>query len=334
MVNNINEVINNSLGIDKSRLIDNIKLLVNQMKDAIDINKDNIIEANNIDLKNNNGFKIDFDVINNILSNVLKENIVYGDVTLSLKDDNKKMIYGKQIMDIGNVVVVTDGNPYTLIEMFLRNFIVGNAIIFTNEGYMFGVNNLFINIFQGVLEKNDINRSLVQICVTEELDKLLNNFANIDLVIGVGNRELQNKVLKLSRNKTIVSGYENFDIYVDDSTHLDFLNKVMQTGLEFNIYINENLRVTHEQAMMVSDIDEAISQINYTGSRYSSAIFTNSKENATKFIREVKSSIVTINTSPTIERLIDIRQSDLYNEKTIIYPSANNTTDDGIEIYL
>lgn len=50
-------------------------------------------------------------------------------------------------------------------------------------------------------------------------------------------------------------------------------------------------------------------------------IFSNlEKENAPKFVKEVKSKIVTVNTSPTIERIIDIEQKDLINEKTIIYP--------------
>jgi len=62
---------------------------------------------------------------------------------------------------------------------------------------------------------------------------------------------------------------------------------------------------------LVDDIDEAIAQINYNGSRYSSAIFTSSSKNASKFIKQIKSKIITINTSPTIERIIDIKQSDL-----------------------
>ena len=76
----------------------------------------------------------------------------------------------------------------------------------------------------------------------------------------------------------------------------------------------------YSNSIIVSDIDEAIAQINYNGNRYSSAIFTSSTENASKFIKQVKSKIVTINTSPTIERIIDIKQTDIINEKTIIYP--------------
>ena len=87
----------------------------------------------------------------------------------------------------------------------------------------------------------------------------------------------------------------------------------------------------NSNSIIVSDIDEAIAQINYNGNRYSSAIFTSSTENASKFIKQVKSKIVTINISPTIERIIDINQSDLTIEKTIIYPfsfkfDGNNDT--------
>ena len=74
--------------------------------------------------------------------------------------------------------------------------------------------------------------------------------------------------------------------------------------------------------MEVEDIDEAIGEINYNGNNYNATIFTNNEENAAKFIREVHSSLVTINTSPTIEQLCDIKQSDLITERTIIYPAT------------
>ena len=45
------------------------------------------------------------------------------------------------------------------------------------------------------------------------------------------------------------------------------------------------------------------------------------------FFKEVKSSIVVVNTSPTIERIIDIKQENLYKEKTIIYPNSFKFTD-------
>ena len=318
--NNINKIISNALQVNKDILSKNIKPIITQIKKALESNKEAIVQANSIDKKNNNGFIIDFNIINNIFSNLEKENVFYGDVTLSQKDEEKKIVYGTQIMDYGNVVVITDGNPYAIIEMVIRNIMAGNTTIFSNNGFMFGTNQLLIQIIQSVLEQFNISKYLVQIYVSENFDEVLSNFANIDLVVCIGNHSLQNMILHKSKNKTIVSGYENFDLYIEDTSHIDFLNKIVNTGLNIQLYINSDTKLDHSSAIIVNDVDEAIAQINYNGSKYSSAIFTTSTENASKFVKEVKSKIVTINTSPTIERIIDIKQTDLINEKTIIYP--------------
>ena len=327
--NNINKIITNSLQVNKDNLSKNIKAIIIQIKNALEINKEAIKSANSIDKKNNNGFILDFNIIKNIFSNLEKENLFYGDVTLSQKDEEKNILYGTQIMDIGNVVVITDGNPYTIIEMIIRNIMAGNTTIFSNNGFMFGTNQLLIQIIQSVLEQFNISKYLVQIYVSENFDEVLSNFANIDLVVCIGNHSFQNMILNKSKNRTIVSGYENFDLYIEDVSHIEFLNKIVNTGLNIQLYINSDTNLDHSSAIMVNDIDEAITQINYNGSNYSSSIFTTSKENASKFIKEVKSKIVTINTSPTIERIIDIKQNDLINKKIIIYP-FNFKLDDNI----
>lgn len=321
MQDSINTIISNALIVNKDILSKNIKPIINQIKIALERNKEAILQANKIDQKNNNGFIIDFNIINNILCNLENETVLYGHVTLSQKDDEKKIIYGKEILDYGNVIVINDGNPYITIEMAIRNIMAGNTTIISNSGFMIGTNQLLIQIIQSVLEQFNISKYLVQIYISENFDEVLSNFANIDLVVCIGNHSLQNMILSKSKNKTIVSGYENFDLYIEDNSHIDFLNKIIKTGLNIQLYINSNTKLDYSSAIIVNDVDEAIAQINYNGSRYSSAIFTNSSENASKFIKEVKSKIVTINTSPTIERIIDIKQTDLINEKTIIYPT-------------
>ena len=322
--NDINKIINNALLVDKKNLFDNIKPILKNIKISIKDNQDILLQANKIDTKNNNAFQLSFDIIDNIFKRVEKENIFYKDVTLLQKDDNKKIIYGKQIMDYGNVVIITDGNPYLSLEMILRNIIAGNTIVLVNNGFMYGTNNLIVNIVQSILENYKVSKNLIQLFINDDYKEVLNNYANIDLVVCIGNHELQRLIIRESKNKVITSGYENFDLYIEDTKHLDFLNKIINTGLNVNLYINKDTNLDYDTAIIVSDIDEAIAQINYNGSRYSSAIFTSSNFNASKFIREVKSSIVTVNTSPTIERICDIKQLDLVYEKTIIYPYEFN----------
>ena len=324
MQNNINTIIANALQVDKN-IDKNIMDIISQIKKAINSNKEAIIQVNKIDKKNNNGFIMDFNIIDNIFSIIEKENIKYGNVTLQQKDD--ELMYGKQLFDVGNVVVINDGNPYVIIEMALRNLLALNTTIFSNNGFMYGTNQFLIQIMQTVLEQFKVSQNFIQLYTSDNYSDVLKNFANIDLVVCIGNHELQNTILNKSKNKTIVSGYENFDLYVEDKTNMDFLNKIVNSGVNIQIFINNNCTIKHPDAIMVDDIDEAIAQINYNGNRYSSAIFTKNSNNASKFIKEVKSKIVTINTSPTIERIIDIKQSDLMIEKTIIYPIDYKITD-------
>lgn len=320
MEDNASKIISNALSVGKINLYNNIENIIKEVEKALFINKDLILEANKIDQKNNNGFIMDFNILNNIFKNLEKETIIYGNVTLSEKDEEKKIIYGKQIMDYGNVLIINDGNPYVIIEMALRNILAGNTIIFANKGYMYGTNNLIINIIETVLEKFEVSKYLIQLYVTEEFDSILSNYANINLVVCIGNRNLQNIILNKSKIKTITSGYENFDIYIEDDSHIDLLKRIVVTGLNIQLYINNDLKLDYKDAILVRDIDEAIGQINYNGSKYSASIFTKSTDNASRFMREVNSRNITVNASPTIERIIDIKQSDLIIEKTIIYP--------------
>lgn len=320
MDNNIDKIIENILKVDINNLEKNIKMIIYNIKKSLNINKDLIEETNKLDIKNKNGFILDFNIINNIFSNIDKDNLYYKDVTLSKRDIKENIIYGKEIMNIGNVIVINDKNPYILIEMIIRNIKAGNKLIIANNTYMYLTNKLIIKLVQDILEEFNISRNLIQLYVTDNYDSLLSNYANIDLVICIGNANLQKLILNKSKNKTIISGYENFDLYIDDIKDIDFLNKIINSNLDISLYINSNLNIDYPTAILVNDCDEAIKQINYNGSKFSSSIFTNSSINASKFINRVNSKIITVNTSPSIERTLDITQKDLITYKTIIYP--------------
>ena len=320
MDNNIDKIIENILKVDINNLEKNIKMIIYNIKKSLNINKDLIEETNKLDINNKNGFILDFNIINNIFSNIDKDNLYYKDVTLSKRDIKENIIYGKEIMNIGNVIVINDKNPYILIEMIIRNIKAGNKLIIANNTYMYLTNKLIVKLVQDILEEFNISRNLIQLYVTDNYDSLLSNYANIDLVICIGNANLQKLILNKSKNKTNISGYENFDLYIDDIKDIDFLNKIINSNLDISLYINSNLNIDYPTAILVNDCDEAIKQINYNGSKFSSSIFTNSSINASKFINQVNSKIITVNTSPSIERTLDITQKDLITYKTIIYP--------------
>ena len=129
-------------------------------------------------------------------------------------------------------------------------------------------------------------------------------------------------------NLVLLLDYTNYNIYVEDSDNVSFINEIISLGINFTLYVKEHVGIEADMAIYVSDCEEAIGQINMSKSSYGAAIFTKDMNNASMFINKVNSKIVTVNTSPTIERVLDIKQSDLYNEKTIVYPSIFNVVDE------
>ena len=103
---------------------------------------------------------------------------------------------------------------------------------------------------------------------------------------------------------------------------MDLINKIRESNFEIQYYVKDSIEEEFDNEIRVSDIEEAIAQINYNGSKYATAIFTESSDNASHFIKEVKSSYITVNTSPTIEIMMDIETIDLALEKTVIYPNS------------
>lgn len=328
---NINDIILNTMNsIDYNLKID-LKKIIESLKQELNSNFPILLEANNIDL-NNNGFKINLDTINNIFDLVLKENYQYGDVTLSQRNEELNITYGKQISNIGTICTIFDGNTYTLIEMLLRNILSNNSNIFVYNNYMYGTNTYIIEITKEILRQNNLDPNMVNQYITNDYKVILNNTTSIDLVICIGSKELQSKILENSKIKTITSGYLHSEIYIDSLEHIDFLEKIMSTSRNITLYAKEELGIKNPDVIQVLDEDEAISVINNTGSRYSTSIFTTSSDMASKFLKEIKSKQVLVNTSPTIEQFLDIKQEELYIEKTIIYPVSNKLDGNRIEI--
>lgn len=298
----------------------NLNNLLTEIKETLDKTFNVLEEANKIDLKNNNGFKVELSIFDNIIDNCLKEEITYGKVIDNLKNDEKKYYYGKEIESLGTICLIFDGNPYTLLELILRNLIVNNSLLISYNGYMYGTNNYLVEAIKNVLTHNQMDSNQINIYANDNIYQVLNYYTSYDLVIAIGNRELQNNALKQTHNKIITSGYENFDLYIESLTNLDFIKAFIKLNNNITIYYQEDLNIDIPNAIPVNNLDEAIYFINTNGSLYSTSIFTDNKDNAHTFIKEVKSKQVLVNTSPLANHPLDINETSLCNEKIIIYP--------------
>lgn len=289
--------------------------------ELLDESKENIEKANKIDVKNDNGFKINFDMFQKLKKEINNIEDIYRKV-ISMNKNENNYIVGKQSDNLGTICLVYDGNTYCLLELVLKAILTHNSIIITSESdYMKATNELIVILIQRILEAYNIDKNLIQILYTSRVEELLSNSTSINKVIAIGNRNFQNKIIKISKVEVISKGYNYFDLYIEDLTNLPFIKKIIKEEENIDIYVKRGFKVPFEDYIEVEDIDEAIAQINFNTSGYSSSIFTDNNQNASAFLREVKTDNVSVNSSPLIENIVDVDINLLLTKKNMLYPN-------------
>lgn len=305
---------NMDINIDGKRIVQSIFELLEESKESIE-------KANKIDVKNGNGFKINFDMFQKLINEVNDSEDIYRKV-ISMNKNENNYLEGKQTDNLGTICLVYDGNTYCLLELVLKSILTHNSIIITSESdYMKATNELIVILVQRILEVYNIDKNLVQILYTSRIEELLSNNMSINKVIAIGNKNFQDKIRKVSKIEVISKGYNYFDLYIEDLTNLTFINKIVKEDENINIYVKSDLKVPFEDYIEVEDIDEAVAQINFNTSGYSSSIFTDNNQNASVFLREVKTDNVSVNSSPLIQNIVDIDIDLLITKKNMFYPN-------------
>lgn len=321
-MDNIREILGNATmaytnmdaNIDGKKIVQSIFELLEESKESIE-------KANKIDAKNDNGFKINFDMFQKLKSEINNIEDVYRKV-ISMNKNENNYLEGKQTDNLGTICLVYDGSTYCLLELVLKAILTHNSIIITSESdYMKATNELIVILVRRALEAYNIDKNLVQILYTSRIEELLSNSTSINKVIAIGNRNFQNKIRKASKVEVISKGYNYFDLYIEDLTNLTFIKRIVKEDENIDIYVKSGLKVPFEDYIEVEDIDEAIAQINFNTSGYSSSIFTDDNQNASVFLREVKADNVSVNSSPLIENNIDIDINLLLSRKNMFYPN-------------
>lgn len=321
-MNNIREILGNAImahtnmdfNIDGMEVVKNIFELLEE-------NKENIDKANKIDVKNHNGFKLNFSMLQKLNNKIKDIKDTYRNVVYMNQNENN-YLEGKQTDKLGTICIVYDGNTYYLLEFVLKGIITHNSIIITSESdYMKATNELIIILIKRILEAYGIDKNLVQIIYTSRIEELLSNSTSINKVFAIGNKSLQDKIKKVSKVEVICKGYNNFDIYIEDLTNITLIQKIINENENIDIYVRNDLSVPFENYIGVEDFEEAIGQINFNTSGYSSSIFTNNYQNASIFLREIKADNISVNSSPLIEGIIDIDINLFLIRKNMFYPS-------------
>ncbi|HOJ78778.1 MAG TPA: aldehyde dehydrogenase family protein [Bacillota bacterium] len=227
-------------------------------------------------------------------------------------------IYGTQQESIGVFGVIYEGDPYITAGLVARAIATHNAMILcTNKNIT--TNGLIIELTKKVLSANKCPADLVQI-VFEGETELCQNSLRINRVLVIGDREKQQEVIEKARVEVMTSGYDHYEIYIEDEVDRELISKIIKSKAKIKILVNEDLKQNYEGLETVDDIDHAIAEINRSGSGFSASIITKDRKNAVKFMTEVKAKTVSVNASPMIHGGFDINFEDLMLKKNVFYP--------------
>jgi len=276
--------------------------------------------ANELDIKNNNGYEIDFSIINKIKKELLVSEDIYRKV-LSMNKNENNYLEGRQIDNLGTIGVIYNGNSYILLELALKSILSHNSIIFSCNEYMMGTNELLIILIKRALKEYKIDENLVQADYSGDYSKLLESNISLNKIIVIGDRKLQNNVKKQAKTNLVCKGYDSYDIYIGDLTNISLINQIVCQNKNIDIYIQKDLISPFNDAIEVEDIDEAIAQINFNTTGYSSAIFTDDSQKGSKFLREIKSENISVNASPILNKFLNIDIGEMLFVKNMYFPS-------------
>lgn len=318
---NVREVLANAIWAHTNMNIkvdskDVVKNIIDLLEDKIP----NIKKANENDVNSNNGFKINVQLFKQICKEFGSLDDSYRKV-ISVNKDKNDYLEGIQTDKIGTVCVVYDGNTYCLLELAIKCLLTHNALILVSKtDYMKQTNEFIISLIKNVLNTYEIDKNLIQTLYTYDIEKILSNSASINKVIAIGNKDFQEEVKKLSKIEVVTKGYNSYEMYIEDLKNIELILKIIKEKKDLQIYVKKGLSVPFDDYIEVANMKEVIGIINFTTSGYSSAIFTENPKNASKFMREVKTKNISVNTNPLTKNMLDLDINVLLNTKNMKYP--------------
>lgn len=241
------------------------------------------------------------------------------------KKDEDGFVITKYKESLGVLGLIFSGDPYVAIEVISKAVMTKNAVIICTNDKMYATNKLIVLCAQRGLKKYGYSPEIVQILNSEDYEELYKHNNIIKKLLVVGDKKMQEKAVRKAEVDCSLSGYGNYDVYIEDIVDAELIKKVINVeGVNFNIYINKN--ITEDEIMdlgiedytEVESTRECIRDININSAGYSSSIFTHNGQNANDFLKLIRTKNVFVNASPTLERKLDICLNDMTYEKKVM----------------
>jgi len=213
-----------------------------EIASALINNKEQIISANNLDIKNarENGMSealIDrltlnetrIDAIADSVREVVAESDPVGRVDKMKKRPNG-LVIGRKTVPLGVIAIIYESRPNVTVDAAVLCLKAGNAVILRGGKEAFNSNKILTEIMRAAVSKSNLPEdsvALIQDTQRSSVDELLGLTKYVDVLIPRGGAGLINHVVENSKIPVIETGVGICHVYVESSADLDMAAEII-----------------------------------------------------------------------------------------------------------
>lgn len=229
----------------------------------------------------------------------------------NMKNNEYLPVFSKEkIVDgIGRIGLVSNGNPYLILNFVLSCIYTNNKVDVILTDKMLASNKVLLECIIKVFKSEKLDLNTVTFTEVVSKDKVIGMQDEYDLLYYFGNKE---EYINYSKRLHIDSKFENFGemyVYIDSEEFKSYLLEIDKFA-----YINE-IKVNY----YTESLDKASKRINNKNNiNKISVIFTKNIEKAYEFIKTIKSENVYININPCEDIKFETNLNNLVYSKNVI----------------
>ena len=211
-------------------------------------NKDIILNSNKLDLENSKELELSPALIDRLtlnedriigMSNGLQKIIPLsdpvGEVTKEWKSEDGLMI-SKVRNPFGVIGVIYEARPNVTSDVSGLCLKSGNAVILRGSSYCLDSNKAILQLLQNALEKNNLDKNIVQLIDSKDRKdtlKFMQLTDYIDLIVPRGGKSLINALVENAKVPFILDGDGNVHLYVHtDAKRSDIIDIVLNSKVQ------------------------------------------------------------------------------------------------------
>ena len=238
-------------------------------------------------------------------------NKIIKQIDLIKEKDYLPVFSKEEIVDgIGRICLICNQNPYLIFNFILSAIYTNNKVEIVLEDKMLASNKAIIESIKKVFNSMKLDKEILTYLELTNKDDIVSYQDKYDLIYYLGNKSSYINFIKRIHIDTKFQNFGEVDLYTDSKEFKEVIVEIDKWA-----YLNE-IKIN----IYNSDIDETIKEINKLNNTNGiSIIFSKDMDKISKFIKNVKSERVYVNTDFIKDYKFETNLNNLVYKKVVEY---------------